>query len=320
MARVLSLALIGVGAFFIALSPLVKFWAADRLMTSGVKSDQFSVSTLEAKGAQYFSRQDLKVLTADLDIIVTTRGDVKDSTDTRAVWDEATIVNDRTNNRRLIDLSERRSAFDKATGVAVNCCGARVGDTPTQMEGQIYKFPFNVEKTTYKVFNSTARKALDAEFVREDAVNGLPVYVFEQNVPPTMIETTLAPASIFKIEGISGDIQLQRWYEGKNIFWIEPVTGSPVRQEQQRNEVLRGVDGVERAKALVADAKMTDETVKSLVDSASSGKSQINLLTTVIPLALLGVGLVLLAGGVLVSRHSAGRGRAPAAGTTQKTS
>ncbi|MEV0582002.1 DUF3068 domain-containing protein [Nonomuraea sp. NPDC050310] len=299
----MTVVLIGIGAFLIALAALIKFWAADQLIASGVKANQYGVSQLEAKGAQYFSRQDLKVLTADLDIIVTTRGDVKEATGERVVWDEAMVVNDRTNNRRLIDLSERRSAFDKTTGAGINCCGVNVGKEPVQLEGQIYKWPFNVEKTTYKVFNSSVKKALDAKFVREDVVNGLPVYVFEMTVPATKTETMVAPASVFNVEGITGDIQLERWYEGKNTYWIEPVTGSPVRQEQQRHEVLKGVDGVERAKAFVADAKMTDETVKGLVDNAASGKSQINLLTTVIPLSLLGAGIVLLAGGILIGRR-----------------
>ncbi|GAA4062164.1 DUF3068 domain-containing protein [Nonomuraea soli] len=302
MRRIVSVVLIGLGAFCIALAPLVKFWAADKIISSGVKSNQFGVSNLEAKGAQYFSRQDLKVLTADLDIIVTTRGDVKEANADRVVWDEATVVNDRTNNRRVIDLSERRSAFDRASGVGVNCCGVNVQKEPVQIEGQIYKFPFGVEKKTYKVFNSTVRKAYDATFVKEDVVNGLPVYVFEQTVPATKTQTLTAPANVFGMTQ-TGDVQLDRWYEGKNTYWIEPVTGSPVKQEQQRNEVLKSSDGVERSKAFVATAVMTPDTIKGLVDSASSGKSQINLITNTLPLILLVVGAVLLVGGILIGRR-----------------
>ncbi|WP_084962044.1 DUF3068 domain-containing protein [Thermoactinospora rubra] len=306
MSRIVTLVLIGAGAFFIALAPLVKFWAADKIIASGVKPHQFSVSRLEAKGAQYFSRQDLKVLTADLDIIVTTRGDVKEATADRVVWDEATVVNDRTNNRRLIDLSERRSAFSRVTGEGINCCGVNVGKEPVQLEGQIYKFPFNVEKKTYKVFNSTARKALDATFVREEKVNGLDVYVFEQVVPPTKTQTLTIPAEVLKVPGATGDLQVDRWYEGKNTYWIEPVTGSPVKQEQQRNEVLKTQDGVERSKAFVATAVMTDKTVSDLANAAQEGKSQINLLTNVIPLVLLIVGVVLVLAGLVLGRRRTG--------------
>jgi hypothetical protein len=302
MGRISTLVLIGVGAFFIAMAPLLKFWAAEKIISA--PANQFGISRLEAKGAQYFSRQDLKVLTADLDIIVTTRGDVKEADSSRVVWDEATVVNDVTNSRPLIDISERRSAFDKYTGVGVNCCNVNIGKAPVTLEGQIYKFPFDTEKKTYRVFNSTAQKAFDAQFVREDSVNGLPVYVFEQTVPPTKTETITAPASVLGMDA-TGDVQVDRWYDGKVTFWIEPTTGGPVKQEQQRHEVLKTQDGVERSAAFIATAKMTEQTVNDLVESAKEGKSQMNLLRNVIPLVLLVVGAALVGLGVLLGRRRA---------------
>ncbi|GAA2214706.1 DUF3068 domain-containing protein [Nonomuraea monospora] len=301
MGRISTLVLIGFGAFFITLAPLLKFWAAEQIISA--PANQFGISRLEAKSAQYFSMQDLKVLTGDLDIIVTTRGDVKEAKDDHVVWDEATVVNDVTNSRPQIDISERRSAFNKYTGVAVNCCAVNIEKAPVTLEGQIYKFPFDVEKKTYKVFNATAQKAYDATFVREDNVNGLPVYVFEQSVPPTKTETRTAPANVLGITGETGDVQVDRWYDGKTTYWIEPVTGSPVRQEVQRHEVLKTQDGVERTAAFIATAKMTDATVNDLVDNAQSGKNTINLLRNVIPLVLLIVGLVLVVAGVVVGRR-----------------
>lgn len=302
MGRISTLVLIGVGAFFIAMAPLLKFWAAEKIISA--PANQFGISRLEAKGAQYFSRQDLKVLTADLDIIVTTRGDVKEADSSRVVWDEATVVNDVTNSRPLIDISERRSAFDKYTGVGVNCCNVNIGKAPVTLEGQIYKFPFDTEMKTYRVFNSTAQKAFDATFVREDSVNGLPVYVFEQTVPPTKTETITAPASVLGMDA-TGDVQVDRWYDGKVTFWIEPTTGGPVKQEQQRHEVLKTQDGVERSAAFIATAKMTEQTVNDLVESATEGKSQMNLLRNVIPLVLLVVGAALVGLGVLLGRRRA---------------
>lgn len=301
MGRISTLVLIGLGAFFIALAPLLKFWAAGQIISA--PANQFGISHLEAKGAQYFSRQDLKVLDADLEIIVTTRGDVKDATGDRVVWDEATVVNDVTNSRRSVDITDRRSAFDKYTGEAVNCCGVNVAKEPVEMEGQIYKWPFDVEKKTYKVFNATARQAFDAEFVREEKVGGLDAYVFEQIVPATKTDTQTIPADILGVADATGDLQVDRWYEGKTTFWVEPVTGSPVKQEVERNEVLKTQDGVERAKALVATAKMTDETVGELVANARDAKSQITLLRNTIPLILLIIGVALVLAGVVAARR-----------------
>src|SRR5437868_8202372 len=250
MGRISTLVLIGVGVFFLALAPLVKFWAADKLIAA--PADQFGISYLEAKQPQYFSAQDLKVLTADLDIIVTTKGDVKAAGGDRVVWDESSVVNDATNARKGISISARRSAFDKYSGVGVNCCNVNADQVPVKLEGQIYKFPFDVQKKTYKVFNSTALAAFDATYVREEKVNGLNAYVFEQVAPPTKTDTLTIPASVLNIVGVAGDVQVDRWYDGKTTFWIEPATGGPIKQEQQRHEVLKTQDGVERAAAFVA--------------------------------------------------------------------
>lgn len=305
MGRMSTLVLIGFGAFFVTLAPLLKFWAADQIVSA--PANQFGISRLEAKDAEYFSLQDLKVLTGDLDIIVTTRGDAKEATSDRVVWDEAVVVNDVTNKRSFIDMAERRSAFDRRTGEAVNCCGAGVDKEPVPMAGQVYKFPFGVEKKTYQVFDPIARKAFDARFAGEETVNGLPVYVFEQTVPPTMTESRTVPSSALDMKG-KGDVRVGRWYDAKKTFWVEPVTGSPVRQEVQRHEVLKTEDGVERSPAFVADARMTDQTVDELVRNAEDAKFQVHLLRNVVPLVLVALGAVLFVAAAVTAR--VGRGRA----------
>ncbi|TMR95020.1 DUF3068 domain-containing protein [Nonomuraea basaltis] len=290
--------LIAVGAFLIVLAPLVRFQVAPALIAA--KGDQYGITKLRATGAQYFSIPDGKVLTADLDIIVTTRGDVKEAVGDRVVWDEFTAVNDVTNGKPGISFTERRSAFDKRSGVGLNCCGVSIDKAPVQLQGQIYKFPFDVEKKTYLAFNSSAGKAFEAKFVGEEQVNGLNTYKFEQVVPETQTQTLNAPAALFGM-GTSGDVQLNRVYSGTVTYWIEPTTGAPVRQEQQRNEVLKSQDGIERAKAFVATAKMTDETIDELVKSAGDGKSQITLIRTTLPIVLGVVGVALFVGGLLLA-------------------
>jgi hypothetical protein len=282
---------------------MVRFWAADRIISA--PAAQYSVTKLQAPGAQYFSIADGKVVTANLSMLVTTRGDVKEATDSRVVWDEFTVVDDDTNNKPQISLSERRSAFDRRTGVGVNCCGVSVNKEPVKLEGQIYLFPFGVEKKTYKVFNQTAKQAFDATFIGEDNVNGLPVYKFQQNVPATKVATLTAPGSLFGVTQ-TGDIQLDRWYEGTDTFWIEPTTGAPVKEEVKRNETLKTQDGIERAKALVATASFTPQTIAETVKTATDAKNQITLVKTTIPLVLVVLGVVALLAAVLLGRRRRG--------------
>ncbi|MEU7832377.1 MULTISPECIES: DUF3068 domain-containing protein [unclassified Nonomuraea] len=300
MRRTPVLILVAVGAFLVVLAGMIRFWAAERIIAA--PAAQYSVTKLQAPGAQYFSIADGKVLTADLSMLVTTRGDVKEATDNRVVWDEFTVVDDVTNSKPQISLSERRSAFDRRTGVGVNCCGVSVNKEPVKLEGQIYLFPFGVEKKTYKVFNQTAKKAFDTTFVGEDTVNGLPVYKFQQVVPATKVATLTAPGSLFGVTQ-SGDIQLDRWYEGTDTYWVEPNSGAPVKEEVRRNETLKTQDGVERAKALVATASFTPQTITEMVRTATDAKNQITLLKTTIPIVLLVLGLLALAVAVLLGRR-----------------
>lgn len=302
MRRVVGVILLAVGAFLIVLAPLVRFQIGGSLIAA--PAAQYGVSKLEATGAQYFSTKDLKVMTGDLAITVTTRGDVSQSQGERVVWDEFTSVNDSTNGNPGISLVERRSAFNKFTGEGINCCSVNIDKKPSKLEGQIYKFPFDVEKKTYKVFNSTAAAAFDAKFVGEENVNGLQAYRFEQAVPETKTETRSIPASIIGVPDTTGDVQVDRFYQGKNIYWIEPTTGSPVKQEQQRNDVLRTQDGAHSMIAFVATAKMTPQTVDELVRNAMQGKSQITLLKVTIPVVLVLVGLALLVVGFIMVRRT----------------
>ncbi|SDG63183.1 Protein of unknown function [Sinosporangium album] len=308
MRRTSGVVLIALGAFLITLAPLFRFYVADKLISA--PADRYGVSRFEAEGARYFSVQDLKVLTADLDITVTTRGDVAGATGDTVVWDEFTAVNDVTHSRPHITLTQRRSAFDKYTGEAVDCCNANVDRQAVRMQGQLYTFPFGVEKKTYRYFHSSTRKAFDAVYAGEDTVAGLRAYKFEVRVPETTVDTLEIPASVAGLDR-KGEVEVDRVYEGVNTLWIEPETGSPVKQQQQRNEVLKTKDGVQRLDAFVATAVMTDASVEELVRNAEDAKSQIALLKTTIPLVMLVLGVVAAVVGIgiaVVSRRARARG------------
>jgi hypothetical protein len=297
MRRTIGLVLLAAGAFLLVLAPLLRFQVADRLIAA--PADQYAVYRFTAADARYFSTAELEVLTADLDITVTTRGDVTASTDGRVVWDEFVSVSDVTNDVQGISMTTRRSAFDRRTGQALNCCGAHIDRAPVTMSGQIYLFPFDVQRTTYKVFHSITGKAFDARYVGEEVIDGVTVYRFEQTIPATKTRTLTAPGSAIGMEE-EDEVEVDRVFDGVYTYWVEPTTGTPVKQEHQRHEVLKTKDGVERSIALDATAVMTPETVQSLIDRAVEGKNQINLLKNTLPLVLLIVGIALLLFGVLL--------------------
>ncbi|HEY9524917.1 MAG TPA: DUF3068 domain-containing protein, partial [Thermopolyspora sp.] len=292
MRRVVGVVLLGIGAFLVVLAPLIRFQVAGKLIAA--PADQYGITKLTAANARYFNVGELKVLTGTLDITVTTRGDIAEATSDRVVWDQFTAVNDVTNSKPSISMTLFRSAFDKHTGVGLNCCGVNIDRQPVKLTGQIFLFPFGTEKKTYQVFNTSTGQAYDTAFVGEDNVNGLSVYKFEQTVPPTKIQTLTAPASVLGMDQ-PGDVPIDRWYDGKITYWVEPTSGVPVKEEQQRHEVLKTQDGVERQPAFIATAAFTPQTVSDQVKQATDAKNQITLIRTTIPLILLIGGLMLVA-------------------------
>ncbi len=305
MRRGVGVVLVAMGAFLVAFAPLLRFQVADKLVQA--PANQYSVLKFTAPGARYFSMRDLKVLTGDLNITVTVRGDVKESKDDHVVWDQFTAASDVTNANPRISMTQFRSAFNKYNGQGVTCCGASVdsgdGAQPVRLRGQIFLFPFGVEKKTYPVFNADVREAHDAVFAGEDTVNGLPVYKFTQKIPPTVTDTLSAPASVLGMKG-TGDVEVERVYDGTITFWVEPNTGVAVKQEQRRNEMLRTSDGVERLPALVATATFTPETVSDMVRTARDNMAQITLIKTTLPLValILGLALTVVGAWLLLSR------------------
>ncbi|MBX6169269.1 MAG: DUF3068 domain-containing protein [Thermobispora bispora] len=299
MRRGVGLVLLAIGAFLVVLAPLLRFPVAGRLVQA--PSDQYNIIKLTAENAQYFSIADLKVLNANLDVTVTVRGDVSQAKDDHVVWDQFQATNDVTNNRPGIDFFEFRSAFNKYDGTGVTCCGVNVNKTPVTIEGQVFLFPFGVEKKTYKVFNPVTKQAYDAEFAGEEVIEGLDVYKFRVKVPPTVTETLTAPASVLGMDE-PGDIQVSRVYEATITYWVDPITGLPVKQQQERREMLRTADGVDRMPALIGTFTYTPDTVRDLVSTARSNADQIRLITTTLPLTSLILGLIALIAGFVFLR------------------
>ncbi len=287
-----SALLVGLGAFLLVLAPIVRFHLAGKIV--GARADTYDVARLTAKDARYFSADELKVVTGDLAITVTTRGDVAESSADRIVWDRYTTIDDVTRGGSTIARSLFHGAFDRRTGAGLG--GASADGRPVTASGQLFRFPVGAGKRAYPVYDIAAGRAYPAAFAGAGTVHGLRVYRYEQTVPPTRIRTLTAPASALGMGG-SGSVQVDRWADGKNTFWVEPASGVPVKVERRRHEVLKTRDGVERAPAYVATATFTPQTVADRVRQATDARRRITLLTTTVPLVLLVAGAVLVAAG-----------------------
>src|SRR5215469_9260853 len=123
MRGIAGLTLSGLGAFFVALALLLHFYVTGQV--SKFPLNELSKTTFTGRGISYFNFTQGELMTGvDAQVTQGLQGDVEAGSRSTAVWVQFTSAQDLTNNQPIKSLStSRRSAFDRRTGVLVNCCG-----------------------------------------------------------------------------------------------------------------------------------------------------------------------------------------------------
>ncbi|MFN8046031.1 MAG: DUF3068 domain-containing protein [Dermatophilaceae bacterium] len=182
-------------------------------------------------------------------------------------------------DKRLINASEDVFATDRRTGEAVASDKYTVADDAHS--GLINKFPFHVEQKTYPFWDGLLGKPVDATFEGEEELDGYNTYRFA-------IKVDNAKADIAK--------DTKGTYSTDKTMWIDPVTGSILKQEEHQVRTLP--DGM---KALDLKFAFTDDQVAKNLEDARSNASKLGALRVMPWVAL---GLALLSGivGLMLAR------------------
>ena len=300
MARRVGFVLVFLGLFLLFFALVERVYAYPRLKKAPL--DQYSQPVATGTGS-YFNRSPDKlreITGAQLKNVRTVRGDVKAGSDEVAVWDSFNSTVD-TADQGVITATQERIALDRVTAQSVQCCG----ENPRH-QGLTLKFPFDTRKTTYQFWDAPAQRALPAAFTREERINGVTVYRFEQRIDQLDIGDQDIPGSL------AGDpdtpsVQTDVIYSNVKTLWVEPATGIIVKAQQDVTQVLR-TPGGEQVLTLI-DAVLTydEATVDANADDAASGANQLRLLGTILPIAALALGLLALAAGLVLLRSPEGR-------------
>ncbi len=194
---------------------------------------------------------------------------------------------------------------------------------PLRHDGLSYRFPFHTEKKTYPYFDPIAQKAFDANYDSQDDVNGLTTYRFTQNigyndagklVAPVVYPSlyagnedgkVTAPAAMWGVPGDPGEqITMTRYYAAQKTFWVDPVSGTIVKQAVHANHYYAR-DPVKPELTLV-DYKVTsnEDTVESQVNAARDERDRLALWSRVLPITFTAVGLIAVIGGALLASFS----------------
>ena len=313
MRRVVGLILAGLGAFFLVLAGLVRFYVPGQVVKFPL--NEYQVSTLHDSNGSYFSAEKLQELTGiSVTATDTIEGDVSGGSSSHAVWNEFTAVHDDNNNVNF-NYYQRRAPFDRRTGLLVNCCGAFVNqgtaNKVVHLSGQGFVWPFSTEKKTYQLFDTTLNKPMPATFQGTATIDGLPTYRFAEQVSPQQTGTQTVPGSNVGMKD-QPSVTLPQYYQAINTYWVDPVTGGPVKVEQNQLITLKDSTGATRLVLFKADLAFSQKSIQSFVNTDRAAKNKIGLVTFVLPLILLILGLALLAVGLVMALTGRGQADEPA--------
>ena len=249
----------------------------------------------------YFSQVKLTEKTAvSVRATYTIKGDAAAGTSSTAVWDETASVRDLTNSLPVSTVT-RRFAFDRHTAELAGCCGAHVNGNKairqTGVAGAV--FPMGTRKQTYQVFDTTLNRAVPFTYSGTASTNGIQTYMFTENIAPTQVATITVPGPFFGLKAKT--VKLPQMYQIHLTYWVDPQTGALLNVDEKERMTLRNpANGGTVAVLFDGDLRATPDTVKAVVDLDSSGRTELALLNTIIPLAAGIAGAVALVAGILL--------------------
>jgi hypothetical protein len=193
-------------------------------------------------------------------------------------------VNNKDPQKRLITASVDHYATDRHTAEAVNDSQYLPPDA-TPHEGLQNKFPFHVSKTaSYRMWDPTAKAAYPLVYAGSEKLDGLETYRFTVQASNVPIE--LAP-------GVNGT------YTNDQVYWVEPVTGSIVKNSQDLVQ-----KDLKDNPVVALTFEYTSAQVADSVDKAKTDRDKLNLLLNTVPVVAFVIGVpALLLGLFLVVRR-----------------
>ena len=302
MRRVVGVVVLALGTFMVVAAILLPTYVASNLVTTPL--DQYTVSVATSDNATVF---DVDTLTVQQNVPVestqTVRADVGSSTNKIVVFDEFQVVENTTNDKQ-ITFSSDRVGLDRRSAETVKGYDAAVDDEPTTHSGLLYKWPFGAEKKSYQYFDTTVKKSYTARYVSTEKIGGLETYKYQMEIPATKIGELDVPGNL--VGSTAPDVKAPRYYKNTRTVWVEPKTGIILKGQEQQSQTLRDAAGTDKLTLFAATMTFDRQTIDEAVSEAKDAISQINLVSTVAPLVVGLLGLILIIVGLFLALRQGG--------------
>ncbi|MDX6743815.1 DUF3068 domain-containing protein [Actinocorallia sp. A-T 12471] len=291
--------LVMLGAFFLTLAPLTRFYIADKVVAAPL--DFQERITLVAPDGAYYDMVTNKVKRGqEIKGQFSVSGDVRNGTDELLALIGTFYLSQKDGQLSLIEF---QFSPDRRTGLLTNEAGAMLDrDASIRQSGYGLMLPIgNVEQRTYQVFDLPTGRTWPAVFSGVETIEGVTAYRFEQKVEPTLVGKSKKKVdpTVVGLPKKADPVKIDRYYASENTFWVDPRTGMPIKLRQNVDSTLRAADGHEGT-FVKADLVTRDEDVKKLAERSEAYAGNISLVRVTLPAVAFGVGLVMLiVGGVL---------------------
>jgi len=316
MLRRVGFVVLTLGFFLVALAPMIRFYAAGRLVKAPLNEQ--TKTTYTARDASYIDlASGSQVFGASLVQTLTVKGDVKAGDGKRAVWDSFSALEDQGTGEAL-QVIYWRMAFDRKNGQLTNCCRSaitnRLGtDTSTRQTGLGVMWPVgDVRHRTYQQFDPITKHAWPAVYSGQEKVGGRTADKFVQRISPTRVDS-LPSAPLQPLDGVTrypADV----YYGAVVTTWVDPRTGMPIDQRRQITTTV----GPNATNVMSADLRLDDAGRKALVELADNRAGHITEVRVTWPLIALVAGLAVLGIGTYLSLGTGTGAHSPAGRSKQQ--
>jgi hypothetical protein len=301
MRRVLGVAFTGLGAFFLVLALLSRFYLPGQVVKFPL--NEYTITRLTGTHVTYLNAQTGQEATASgVRAVSTTQGDVSAGSSSVAVWNDVIGIFDLTNGGspgQPISYSTERFAFNRRTGELVNCCGAEIGTKRPKMSGLGYVWPIGVQKKTYQIFDTTLLKPEPVRYTGTATIDGRKMYVFVEHVTDQKFGSITVPGNLVNMP--ESTVTLPEVLTATDTYYVDPGVGSPVKEIEHQDEALQ--DPATGAAALTlfnGTLTTTPQSISSAVHTAKGYDNELFWLQDGGPLIGLILGIILVAVGVLL--------------------
>jgi hypothetical protein len=292
MRRAAGLTATTLGAFLVAFALLLRFYVPGQAIKFPL--NEYAVTTLTGQNFSYFSPTRLREFTGvHVTATQTVEGDVKAGSSSVAVWGSFTALQDTTNHATIQDLT-RRSAFNRRSGLLVNCCAAAIGaKSSVHQSGQGFTLPFGTAHRTYQIFDVTLLQPVPLTFAGTGTIDGMSADRFVEHVVNRKFGEQTLPGPLVG-QKHQATVTLPEYLTATNTYWVDPVTGRIIDTTQDQQVALEDSSGASVLVLLGGKLAQTPASVSAAVASARQSHGKIELIQDTGPLIGIPLGLVLL--------------------------